>query len=317
MTENEPELKKEELKQLLNEKLENLKELENFGKNSNYIKELSDIALIQLQLEEFREAEENYLICLDHFRKQKDRLGQAAVYGVLGILYYKKGDFQKSIKSYEDAYNIYNELKQIQEQITCLKGIGNSYLKLNQFDEACDKFLDCSAICSDNNDIYNLLDCLGNLIYIHEINEKWDVVFELYKKSLKAFKEINDAKGIITSSFNLGILLKREDNLEEALRYFKNGTNVAIDANFAEFIIRGFSYVGETLFYMGLLKEAKNQFIKALHIAKKVEAENAIIQINILLQSLGLQDKNIIEELKEYEKTKNELIQKKSNNSTI
>ncbi|MCK4380574.1 MAG: tetratricopeptide repeat protein, partial [Candidatus Lokiarchaeota archaeon] len=151
-------------------------------------------------------------------------------------------------------------------------------------------------------DIYNLLDCLERLIYIHEINKKWDVVFELYKKTLKAFKEINDYKGIITSYFNLGILQKKNNDLEEALIYFKKGTNVAIDVNYAELIIRGLGYVGETLFYIGKIKEAKNQFIRALHIAQDVNAKNAIIQIQILLQSLGLQDKNIIKELKEYEK---------------
>jgi len=296
MTENETEFKKEELQHLLAKRLENLKELEGIGKDSNYIKELSDIALIQLQLEKFRDSEENYIICLKHFKKQKDRLGQAAVYGVLGTLYYKEGDYHRSIASYEKAYNIYEELKQIHEQITSLKGIGNSYLKLNQYDEACDIFLDCSVICSDNNDIYNLLDCLGNLIYIHETNEKWDVVFELYKKTLKAFKEIKDDKGTITTYFNLGILQKKENNLEEAVRYFKKGTNVAIDANYAELIIKGLGYVGEVLFYLGRIKEAKNQFIRALHIAKELRAENAIIQLKILLKSLGLQDKNILEE---------------------
>ncbi|MBA7668514.1 hypothetical protein ES703_76626 [subsurface metagenome] len=173
---------------------------------------------------------------------------------------------------------------------------------LKQFDEACDIFIDCSAICSDNNDIYNLLDCLGNLIYIHEVNKKWDVVFELYKKTLKAFKEINDNKGIITTYFNLGILQKKNNDLEEALRFFKKGTNVAIDVNYAELIIKGLGYVGETLFYIGKIKEAKNQFIKALNIAENINAKNAIIQIGILLQSLGLQDKNITEELKEIEK---------------
>ncbi len=302
MTENETELKKEELRHLLTKKLENLKELDEIGKNSNYIKELSDIALIQLQLENFRDSEKNYIICLKHFKKQKDRLGQAAVYGVLGTLYYKEGDYHRSIASYEKAYNIYEELKQIHEQITCLKGIGNSYLKLNQNDEACDIFLDCSVICSDNNDIYNLLDCLGNLIYIHETNEKWDVVFELYKKTLKVFKEIKDDKGIINTYFNLGILQKKENNLEEAVRYFKKGTNVAIDANYAELIVKGLGYVGEALFYLGRIKEAKDQFIRALHIAKELRAENAIIQLKILLKSLGLQDKNILEELNSFEK---------------
>jgi tetratricopeptide (TPR) repeat protein len=300
MSNNETELNKEELQDLLNRKLKNLEELEKFGKDSNYIKELSDIALIQLQLEQFTNAEKNYLICLKHFEKLKDRLGQASVYGVLGTLFYKKSEYQKSIKNYELAYDIYKDLLQIQEQITCLKGIGISLIKLNKLDEACDIFLDCSAICSDNNDIYNLLDCLGNLIYIYEKNEKWDVVFELYKKALKAFKEINDFKGIITSYYNLGIIEKRNGDNREALRNFKKGTNIAIDSNYVELIIKGLGYVGETLFYLGEIKEAKNQFIKALHLANKINAKNAKVQLRILLQSLGLQDRQIRDELRMY-----------------
>jgi tetratricopeptide (TPR) repeat protein len=304
MTENKSELTEEELNQILNEKVENLTVLEQIGKNSHYIKELSDVALIQLQLKKYEESENNYLICLDHFKKQKDRLGQAAVYGVLGILNFEKGNYHKSIELYGDALNIYKELSQIEEQITCLKGMGNNYIKLNKFDDACDVFLDCSAICSDNNDMYSFLDCLGSLIYIHEHTEQWDIVFDLYKKTLKAFKELNDNKGIITSYFNLGILQKKTNNLEEALRYFKKGTNTSIDSNYAELIIKGLSYIGETLFYLGEKKEAKNQFIKALHLAKKIKAENAEVQLRVLLQSLGLQDKHILEELRSYEENK-------------
>jgi tetratricopeptide (TPR) repeat protein len=305
MTENETDLTEEELNQILKEKVENLAVLEQVGKNSNYIKELSDIALLQLQLERYDESENNYVICLDHFRKQKDRLGEAAVYGVLGILFFEKCDYSKSIEFYEKAFFIYKELNQIQEQITCLKGLGNNYIVLNKMDDACDVFLDCSAISSDHNDMYSFLDCLERLIYIHEHTEQWDIVFELYNKTLKAFKELRDYKGIITSYFNLGILQKKNGNLEEAQRYFKKGTNVAIDSNYAELIIQGLSYVGETLFYLGEKKEAKDQFIKALHIAKKIKAENSKIQLNILLQSLGLQDRQILEELRRFEENKN------------
>lgn len=304
MIENERELTEEELNRILEDKLENLKAMEKIGKDANYIKELTDIALIQLQLKKYEASENNYIICLDHFKKQKDRLGQAAVYGVLGVLFFEKSEYSKSIELYEKAFNIYKELNQILEQITCLKGMGNNYIKLNKLDDACDIFLDCSAICSDHNDLYNFLDCLGNLINIHEKTEQWDVVFELYKKTLKAFKELNDNKGIITSYFNLGILQKKNDNIEEALRYFKKGTNRAIDSNYSELILKGLSYVGECYFYLGEKKEAKNQFIKALHIAKKNKAENAKIQLNVLLQSLGLQDKDIIEELRKYEEKK-------------
>ena len=302
---NEEALSKEEIEDLIKEKQEYLKELENFGKDSVYIKELSDLAFLQLEIELFEESEKNFQVCLKHFKKQLDRLGQASVYGVLGILFFKRGNYEKSISHYERAYDIYKELNQIQEEITSLKGIGNSLFKLNNLDDACDKFLECSAICSDNNDIHNLLDCLGSLIQIHEKEEKFDVVFELYKKSLHAFKELNDAQGIIISYFNLGILKNKSKEAEEALRYFKKGTNVAIDSNFTELILKGLSYIGENLFYQGKIKESKNEFIKALDLAKKVKAENAILQLKVLLNSIGLSEKDIERELTERRRNKN------------
>ena len=302
---NEESLSKGEIEDLIKEKQGNLKELENFGKNSAYIKELSDVAFLQLEIELFEESEKNFQVCLKHFKKQLDRLGQASVYGVLGILFFKRGNYEKSISHYERAYDIYKELNQIQEEITSLKGIGNSLFKLNNLDDACDKFLECSAICSDNNDIHNLLDCLGSLIQIHEKEEKFDVVFELYKKSLHAFKELNDAQGIIISYFNLGILKNKSKEAEEALRYFKKGTNVAIDSNFTELILKGLSYIGENLFYQGKIKESKNEFIKALELAKKVKAKNAILQLKILLNSIGLSEKDIERELTERRRNKN------------
>jgi len=306
MVENEEKYTQKELEALLKEKLDNLEEFEKIGKDSNYFKELSNIALIQLQLELFQESEKNYMQCLKYFQLQKDRLGQAAVFGVLGTLYYKNNNYQKSLESYEKALDIYEELKQVQEQITCLKGIGNCFIKLNQYDKACDILLECSAICSDNNDIYNLLDCLGNLIQINETQEKWDIVYELYKKAFKAFKEIDDVKGIITSYFNLGIIKKKESDFNQAIIFFKEGTNYAIESGYTELILKGLGYIGEVMVYQRRMNEAKDVYIKALSVAKKVNEKNAILQIKILLNSLGLNEDEINRELNNYlEITKN------------
>jgi tetratricopeptide (TPR) repeat protein len=300
MDESKDEYTQKELEDLLKEKLVNLKELEQIGKDSNYFKELSNIALIQLQLKLFMESEKNYLLCLKYFQIQKDRLGKADVYGLLGTLYYKKGDYQKSIEFYENALDIYDELKQVQEQITCLKGIGNAFIKLNQYDEACKTFLDCSDLCSDNNDIYNLLDCLGNLIAIYETQENWDIVYELYKKTLSAFQELNDVKGVIISYFNLGIIEKRESDFNQAIVSFKKGTNKAIESSYTELILKGLGYIGEVMVYQSRMNEAKEVYIKALSIANKVKAKNAILQIRILLNSLGLSEDDINKELNNY-----------------
>ncbi|MFX1498387.1 MAG: tetratricopeptide repeat protein [Promethearchaeota archaeon] len=254
------------------------------------MKELSNLALLQIELENFGQAENNLSICLRHFKIQRDRLGQAASFGLLGILYYKQGEYEKSIKFYTQALEIYRELNQVEEEITCLKGIGNNYIKLNKLNTACEIFLDCSAICSDNNDIYNLLDCLGNLTYIYEKQENWEILNELYLKSLEAFKQLKDNKGIIVTNFNLGILQKKKSNFNGSLNYFKEGTDIAIKSNYSELIIKGLSYIGETLFLLGRIRNAKDEFIKALKLAKDVKAKNAIIQLKIVLRSLGLDD---------------------------
>ncbi len=294
------ELTKEEIEKLIIEKLKIIDKLKIVGKGSIYIQELSELAFLQLEIEQYFKAEKNFAICLNYFNQQLDRLGQGAVLGILGTSYFKKGEYQKSIENYRKAFEIYQKLNQFKEQITCLKGIGNNYFKLDQLDNANDAFLDCCAVCADNNDIYNLLDCLGNLVHIHEKQENWDIVFELYKKTLKAFKELKDNQGIIVSYFNLGILKKKECKNDKALKYFKKGTNQAIDSNYAELIMKGLSYVAESLFYLGKIKDAKNELIRALHLANKMNAKNAKIQIIILLKSFGLADHDIKKELEEY-----------------
>jgi tetratricopeptide (TPR) repeat protein len=279
--------------------------LEPSGKDSEYIRELSNLAFLQLERGLYRESRENLLTCLFHFKNLKDRLGQAAVYGILGILYFKKGEYILSNENYELSLQIYRELNQITEVITCLKNIGNNYLKLNNYDEAIEIFLNCSTISSENDDIYNLLDCLANLIHIHEIQQRWDVVYELYKKSLEAFKQLKDNKGIITSYFNLGILQKKNQNLNESIRFFKKGTNIAIESNYAELILKGLSYIGEILVYQDDLREAKNIYIKALSLARKIKSKNSILQLKVLLNSLGLSNLQIDEELNKYNEYNN------------
>lgn len=288
------------MEQLVKEKLELLNEIEKSAKGSEYIKELSDLAMMQLELEQYDEAEKNFLTCLRHFTNFRDSIGKASVLAILGVLFFKKSDYQKSLEYYHKAYDINKELNQAQEQIMCLKGIGLNYMKLNQLEVACKTFLECSEICSIHEDIYNLLDCLGNLIQINESQEKWDLVYDLYKKSLKAFKELKDNQGIIVSYFNLGILKRKNSQYDNALRYFKKGTNIAIEANFAELIIKGLGYVGEILFYLGKMKDAKNEFVKALHLAEQIDAKNAIVQIKVVLKSFGLNDENIEKELRDY-----------------
>ncbi|TFF98979.1 MAG: tetratricopeptide repeat protein [Promethearchaeota archaeon] len=290
------EYSREEIEEIINQKKTYLEELEE--KDQEYIKLLSDIALLQIELGKYKSSEENLVICLKYFKKHKDRIGEASVLGILGTLYFKKKEYDESINHYREAYEIYKELKQIDEAITCLKGIGSSYFKLNKLEKASEVFFDCCDLCSETDNIYNFLDCLGNLIRIYEHQEKWDIVYELYQKTLKTFQKMNDKRGIITSFFNLGIIKKRLKEFGDALNFFKQGTNAAIDSNYSELILKGLSYIGECHFNLGQQNKAKERFIEGIRLANKMGAENARIQLELLLKTMGLTEKEIKSELK-------------------
>jgi hypothetical protein len=83
-------LSKEEIESLIKEKKEELSKWEQIGKNSHYIEILTDIALLQIELDHFEAAEKNLLVCLKHFEIQRDRLGIAANYGLFGTLNFKR-----------------------------------------------------------------------------------------------------------------------------------------------------------------------------------------------------------------------------------
>jgi len=289
-------ISEEKIEEIIRQKKQYLSQLEKKGQE--YIKMLSDIALLQMELERYESGEEKLLTCLKYFKKQKDRIGQASVLGILGTLYFKKKEYEESVIHYKKAYEIYKELKQTDESITCLKGIGMSYFKLNQLEKASDVFFDCCELCSDSDNIYSFLDCLGNLIRIYERQEQWDVVFELYQKTLDTFKKMNDKKGIITSYFNLGIIKKKHSEFQDALDYFKRGTNIAIDSNYSELILKGISYVGECFYNLGRQNDAKKKFIEGIELAEKIGAENAETHLKILLKTMGLTEQEIKEELK-------------------
>lgn len=294
--EKNEDISKEKIEEIIRQKKEYLSQLETKGQE--YIKMLSDIALLQMELEQYELAEKNLRICLKYFKEQKDRIGKASVLGILGTLYFKNREYEESITNYKKAYEIYKELKQTDESITCLKGIGMCHYRLNQLEKASDVFFDCCELCSDSDNIYSFLDCLGNLIRIYERQEQWDVVFELYQKSLNTFKKMNDKKGMTTSYFNLGIIKKKHNEFQDALTYFKRGTNIAIGSNYSELILKGLSYIGECFYNMGRQNDAKKKFIEGIELAEKIGAKNAKKQLKILLKTMGLTEQEINEELK-------------------
>ncbi len=290
---------KEDIKGSIKQKKDLLSKLD---KGHEYMKIVSEIALLQIKIAQYERAESNLQSCQDFFKKQKDRLGQASVMGLLGTVSFKKRDFDQSIEYYRKAYKIYDDLTQVKEKIMCLKGIGRSYMRLSKSDDAADVFFNCCEICSNNDAVYSFLDCLGNLIQIYEQKEEWDVVFELYQKTLKTFQKMRDKRGMITSYFNLGILKKRTQEFEQSLKYFTRGNQIAKESNYSELILKGLSYWGECLFNLGKKNEAKEKFIEGLKIAKKIDAENAIKQLNLLLRTIGYTPQEISEELTRYKK---------------
>jgi tetratricopeptide (TPR) repeat protein len=299
--EDKPKLSDKELEEKISILSQEIEFLKKEGRKSEYIHNLYELALFQANYDKFDEALQNLKICLKYFEESADNFGIGLVYGSMGVIYYLSKDYPKSLYSYKEACQISERLFQKREQIVCLKGIGLNLMKLNELDEAVDVFLNCAEFSSKENRLEDFLDSISNIIQIYEVQEKWDVMIELYLKALEAFEQLQDVRAIINTHFNLGILYNKLEMYDEALSHFKKGTNIANEANIVESIIKGLSLVGEVYVRQNKLKKATQEFIKSLSVAKKVSANNAIEQLKILLNAIGLNNEEINIMLQKYE----------------
>lgn len=143
----------------------------------------------------------------------------AKSYNLMGVLYYKKGDFTNAINYHKQALKIREDYSDMLGMALSQTNLGNIYVDLKLFALAERYHMQALAIYRNLNDRSREANCLINLGALKQHMELQDEAFNYYKQAFTIGEELHDYDIRSICLNNMGIVFYKKGEYEKAIAY--------------------------------------------------------------------------------------------------
>ena len=190
------------------------------SKDTNQVNSLLELAKLyqRIDLDSAMEFSNKALIISNVIKFLK---GSALAYRQIGILFYIKGDYDKSQKN---LYLSLDSWKKAKDDW----GIGRAYMNigiiqknLGEYPKALENYIKSSEIQKKINDVDGLARCYNNIVNIYLELGDFEGSLDYSFKSLEIHEELNNKTEIAITYNNIGNIYAAQEISEKAIEYFE------------------------------------------------------------------------------------------------
>jgi len=161
-----------------------------------------------------------------HVSGSKKHLAKS--YNLLGVLFYKKGDFTSSLAYHQKALGIRIAGKDVNGIALSHTNLGNIYTDLQLFEKAESSYLKALGTFRENGDEKRAANCLINLGVLKQTLKQNDAAFENYVLALKLAEKINDYEMPSLCLNNMAQVFFDKGNYEKSVAYNEDALKMRI-----------------------------------------------------------------------------------------
>ncbi|BAY24046.1 TPR repeat-containing protein [Calothrix sp. NIES-2100] len=187
----------------------------------------------------------------------KDRLGEGTALGNLGIAYHALGDYPKAIEYQQQRLAIAKEIKDRLGEGQALGNLGNAYYALGDYPKAIEYHQQTLAIAKEIKDRLGEGQALGNLGLAYDALGDYPKAIEYQQQRLAIAREIKDRLGEGQSLGNLGLAYDALGDYPKAIEYQQQRLAIARE-------IKDRLGEGQSLGNLGLAYDALGDYPKAI-----------------------------------------------------
>jgi CHAT domain-containing protein/tetratricopeptide (TPR) repeat protein len=181
----------------------------------------------QAQINQFREAFQSWEQALQIYREIKDRQGEAASLNNLGNVYFVLEQYNEAIEYHQQSLSIKREIGDRQGEAISLGTLGDAYDALGQYNEAIEYYQQSWSIIREIGDREKQAKALNNLGSAYFVLGQYNEAIEYHQQSLLIAREIGDRQGEANSLGNLGIVHDALGQYSEAIEYLQQSLSIA------------------------------------------------------------------------------------------
>lgn len=271
-------IKAGEIEQLENE-LQKAKETLDEKKTIKILDKLIDIHKKEKNYRKLQKAINDIIPLLDGAEMKAKK---ARILLLKSQLLVNSAEYNNSIKSANEALNIFQELKNTLDSAECYSLIGNSYNMMGNYKESLSYLFlaintfekNKSKIEKTNQSLYKLkyAETLRFISHVYYNLKQIDKNREYLYKTLKIYEEINNTIGIATIMSNLGVSYSKEDP-QKTLKYYQQALEIMEKTNAHPTIAANISNIGGVYEDIKQYDKALQYYFKALNYAKKFKLD--------------------------------------------
>ena len=165
-------------------------------------------------------------LCEEQAQISESKKHLAKSYNLLGVLFYKKGDFTKALAYHQKALNLRTEDNDHVGIALSQTNLGNIYTDLQLFERAENSYLKALEIYQRNFDEKRAADCLINLGVLKQILKQNDAAFENYVLALKMAERMNDYEMRSLCLNNMAQVFFEKGNYEKSIAYNEDALKI-------------------------------------------------------------------------------------------
>ncbi|NMF59542.1 CHAT domain-containing protein [Pseudanabaena yagii] len=224
----------------------------------------------QYQISQFEQAFQSYQQALNIYREIKFRQGELWALGSTGIVYQALGKYDKAIEFLEQTLAIAREIKDRLGEGQSLGNLGLAYRNLGKYDKAIEFHLQSIEIAREIKDRSGEGNALGNLGLAYYSLGKYDKAIEFQLQRLAIAREIKYRSGEMYGLHSLGYAYRSLDRDREAMISFQQALTIARE-------IGDRSIEGYALANLGnVLSKAKRSELAILFYKQSINIREAI-----------------------------------------
>ncbi|MFM6588993.1 MAG: CHAT domain-containing protein [Microcystis panniformis] len=224
----------------------------------------------QYKTSQFREALQSWEQALQIYREIKNRQGEANSLNNLGLAYYSLGQYQKAIEYHQQQLAIAKEIGDSSGEAKSLNNLGLAYRSLGQYQKAIKYFQQSLAIAKTISNRQVEAKSLGNLGLAYYSLGQYQKAIEYHQQSLAIAKEIGDRQWEASSLGNLGSAYYSLGQYQKAIEYDQQSLAIKREIGDQQGEANSLNNLGLDHSSPGQYQEAIKYFQQSLAIAKAI-----------------------------------------------
>ncbi|HBE18166.1 MAG TPA: Fis family transcriptional regulator [Cyanobacteria bacterium UBA11149] len=180
---------------------------------------------------QFEAALKSWQEALELYRQLKDRQSEGEILNNLGLVYRNLGDVNKAVEYHEQSLAIARELKSRQLESNALNSLGNANFSFGKFDRAIEFFQQSLTIAKELKNRDSEGITLGNLGNCYLYLADFTKAIEFYQESLEIAREVQNVYAEGNALGNLGTAYNSLGQYDKSIEYQEQSLALARKIN--------------------------------------------------------------------------------------